>query len=74
MSRVSIVSQILEVERELAMRKQVYARRVSSRAMRQSEADLLIGRMEAVRQTLLFCQEHEADIRAFVAAKRGASA
>jgi hypothetical protein len=69
MAKVSIISQILEADRELQMRRQVYARRVASRDMRQSEADLLIGRMEAIRQTLVFCQHNEADIRAFIAAK-----
>ncbi|WP_210171810.1 hypothetical protein [Mesorhizobium sp. Root157] len=52
------------------MRKQVYPRRVAERKMRQAEADLLIGHMEAVRDTLLFCQDHEADIRAYIAAKK----
>ncbi|KQZ87218.1 hypothetical protein ASD64_07205 [Mesorhizobium sp. Root157] len=70
MARVSITSQLLEIDREIKMRKQVYPRRVAERKMRQAEADLLIGHMEAVRDTLLFCQDHEADIRAYIAAKK----
>lgn len=72
MTRVSIVSQILEVEREISKRRQVYPRLVANRKMRDSEAALLIGRMEAVRDTLLFCQQHEVDIRAYISAKREA--
>lgn len=71
-AKVSIIGQISEVEREIAMRKQVYPRQVGSGKMRQAEADLLLARMEAVRQTLIFCHAHEADIRAYIASKRGA--
>lgn len=71
--KVSIIGQISEVDREIAMRKQVYPRQVASGKMRQAEADLLIGRMEAVRRTLVFCHNNEPDIRAFIAAKRGAA-
>lgn len=74
MAKVAIAGQIAEVTRELALRKNVYAERVRAGKMRQAEADLCMDRMRAVLDTLMFCQEHEADIRAYIAAKREASA
>jgi hypothetical protein len=68
---ISLTGQIAEVERELALRHQIYKRQVDTGAMKQSLADLLIERMEAVRATLLWLQKHESDIRAYVAAKKG---
>lgn len=67
--KISLTGQIAEVERELALRRNVYARDVASGKMKQSLADLLIERMEAVRGTLMWLQKNEADIRAHVAAK-----
>ncbi len=74
MAKVSIIGQIAEVKREIALRQGVYPRRVSEGKMRQGEADLLMERIQAVLATLLFCQENEADIRAFIAAKKAAKA
>lgn len=71
--KVPIAGQIAEINREIALRKGVYPRQVASGKMRQGEADLCMRRIEAVLATLMFCQEHEADIRAYVAAKREAS-
>lgn len=69
MAKITIAAQISEVMRELALRRNVYPRLIGSGKMRQVEADLCNARMEAVQQTLMFCQDHEADIRAFIAAK-----
>lgn len=44
--------QIKCIERELAMRRSVYANRVRDRKMTQATADTEIGRMEAVLATL----------------------
>ena len=44
--------QIAEVERELAMRRNVYPRFVSSGKMRKGEADEHTRRMQAVLETL----------------------
>lgn len=49
---VSLNRQIQCVEREIAMRKSVYSRQVASGKMRQSVADLEIGDMQAVLETL----------------------
>lgn len=70
MSKVSLVSQILEVEREIQKRRQVYPRLVAKGDMRQAEAELLIDRMKAVRETLNFLQSHEAAFREWFS-KRG---
>ena len=72
--KVSIAGQIAEAMRELALRRNTYPRLVGSGKMKQSEADLCLARMEAILATLRFCQDNEADIREFVAAKKGSAA
>ena len=67
---ISLTGQIAEAERELALRKNVYANQVSSGKMKQALSDLLIERMEAIRTTLLWLQKNEAVIRAAVGAKK----
>lgn len=57
--KVSIKSQIAEVDRELGQRRQVYPRLVSNRTMRESVAELQIKHMEAVRETLVWLQDNE---------------
>lgn len=49
---VSIEDQIREVQRELDMRRTVYARRVANKSMTQRQADRQILVMEAVLTTL----------------------
>lgn len=60
---VPLPEQIAEVRRELALRKNVYPKRVSSRDMRQSEADHLTARMNAVLTTLTWLEENAAAVR-----------
>lgn len=72
--KTPIASQIAEVLRELALRRNTYPRLVGSGKMKQSEADLCTARMEAVLETLKFCRDNEADIRGFIAARKAASA
>jgi hypothetical protein len=48
----TIEEQIAEVERELALRRQVYPRRVDEKKMSQNASDLHMRRMEAVLATL----------------------
>lgn len=69
-AKIPIASQIAEVKRELALRANTYPRLVGSAKMRQAEADLCTARMEAVLATLVFCQEHEAEIRVFIRERR----
>jgi hypothetical protein len=73
-AKISIVGQIAEIDREMAMRQRVYPNQVREGKMRQSEAELLIERLQAVRATLIFCKENEADIREFIAAKKAGKA
>jgi len=51
-SQVPLKEQIAEVKREIALRKNVYRRRVANRDMTQEEADRHLRNMEAVQQTL----------------------
>jgi hypothetical protein len=69
MAKISLIGQIAEVRRELAMRHQVYPRQVSAQKMRSQESEMLIGRMEAVLETLEFVQRHEAEFREYHKAK-----
>lgn len=57
--KVSLTAQIAEVDRELAQRKDVYARLVSTRKLRQSHADFQMQQLQAVRATLLWLWENE---------------
>ena len=68
--KISIAGQIAEVHRELALRQNVYPSRVAAGKMRQSEADLCLPRMRAVLDTLMFCQQHEPAIRAYIAERK----
>lgn len=68
--KISIIGQIAEVEREIRMREQVYPKQVREGRMRDTEATMLLDRMRAVLATLHFCRENEADIRAYIAAKK----
>lgn len=71
---ISIIGQIAEIDREIAMRQQVYARQIQAGKLRQAEADMLMARIYSVRATLVFCQQNEADIRAYIAAKKAGEA
>lgn len=70
---IALAGQIAEVQREIALRRNVYPVRVRDRKMRQADADLCMRRIEAVLATLMFCQANEADIRAYIASKNAVS-
>lgn len=72
--KISIVGQIAEIDREIALRRQVYPKRVHEGKMRQEEATMLMDRIYAVRETLVFCQTYETEIRAFMAQRKKAGA
>jgi hypothetical protein len=57
--KISLRSQIAEIDRELGQRKLVYPRLVSCRGMRQGIADLQMAHLLAVRDTLLWLQANE---------------
>ena len=67
---IGIVSQIAEAERELALRHNVYRKQLDAKTITQEQANLLIGRMEAIIKTLRFVQTHEAGFREFIAARK----
>lgn len=74
MSKISILGQIAEIEREIALRQRVYPNQIREGKMRQAEAELLMDRIYAIRQTLFFCKDNEADIREFIARKKAGAA
>jgi hypothetical protein len=57
--KISLSSQIAEIDRELSQRKAVYPRMVAGRGMRQGIADLQIAHLQAVRDTLAWLKENE---------------
>lgn len=61
--KISLASQIAEIDRELGQRKLVYPRLVASLAMRQGIADLQMAHMIAVRETLTWLQQIEPVIK-----------
>lgn len=67
--KISLIGQIAECDREIALRQSFYPRQISQGKMRQAEADMHMDRIQAIRATLMFNRENEADIREFVAHK-----
>ena len=65
----SLTAQIEEVEREIALRANVYPRQVSSGKMRQSVADEHMKRMHSVLNTLLFLSEHRTEFLGLLESK-----
>ncbi|MCF1449959.1 hypothetical protein FS815_24525 [Agrobacterium vitis] len=72
--KISIIGQISEIEREIALREQHYPRLVREGKMREEARVMMMDRILAIRATLMFCQQHEADIREFIAAKKAGKA
>ena len=60
---ISLNQQIDEVKRELALRSEVYPRRINSGKMKQSLADYQTVRMQAVLRTLEWLQRNEGKVR-----------
>lgn len=74
MPKISILGQIAEIDREIAVRQRVYPNQIREGKMRQAEAELLMERIHAIRDTLFFCKDNEADIRAYIAQKKAGAA
>lgn len=72
--KISIIGQIAEIDREIQMRERVYPEQVRTNKMKPEAADMLMDRIRAIRATLVFCKDNEADIRAFVAARKAGAA
>ena len=62
-AKVSLIGQIAELEREIAMRERVYPQQVAAGKMKQAEAEMLMDRMRSVHETLRFLQRHEKAFR-----------
>lgn len=67
MSKVSLNQQIDEVDHELSMRKRVYPGLVSRSKLSQVKADYHMDRMRAVKATLEWLRDNEAEIKRRVA-------
>ncbi len=63
---IPLERQIKAVEREIAMRKVVYAKKVEEKKMLQAVADAEIAAMESTLKTLSWLLDHRADIIAAV--------
>jgi hypothetical protein len=68
--KISIIGQISEIDREIKHRESLYPRLVREGRMREEERVMLMDRIVAIRATLVFCKDHEADIRAYMADKK----
>jgi len=66
---VTLDDQIACVRRELALRRNVYKRRVLDKKMTQEVADRELTHMEAVLETLTACLAFKAEFEAAVRAK-----
>lgn len=62
--RVSLASQIAEVERELKLRPPVYKRLVETRQMREAEAELHLAHMQAALESLQWLRQNRDAIEA----------
>jgi len=56
--KIALADQIKSVEREIAMRKAVYPKRVAAKAMSQVKADYEIAAMKATLQSLQILQTY----------------
>lgn len=74
MRKISIIGQIAEIDREITMRERVYPQQVNSGKMKKEEAEMLMERIRAVRDTLVFCKTYDAEIRAYIASRKGGAA
>lgn len=68
-AKISIGEQIAEVEREIALRKNVYPTFIANKRMTQADANQHRDRLEAALVTLLWCRDNEAAIRAWAASR-----
>lgn len=71
-TKYSLIAQIAEVKRELAMRDGVYPGRVAAGKMREGEAEMHTDLMRNVLETLEWLQKHETTVKAAVARKEQA--
>jgi hypothetical protein len=73
-SKISLIGQISEIDHEIALREKVYPNQIAAGKMKAEGAQMRMDRIHAVRATLEFCRENEADIRAYIAEKKAGRA
>lgn len=61
--KISLASQIAEIDRELTARADVYPRLIKTNRMRQSIADIQVKHLEQARETLTWLKENERMIK-----------
>ena len=61
--KFSLTAQIDEIDRELALRRDVYPRLVATKKLRESHAKYQMDRLLAVRATLVWLSENESIIK-----------
>lgn len=64
--KFSISAQIVEVEREIALRKSVYVKEAFNHPSKKSELEFHMASMEAVLDTLRFLEKHGERFKDFV--------
>jgi hypothetical protein len=74
MSEFSIHQQIEEIDREIALRKHVYARQITKGDMRQSFADYHMGRIEAAKKSLEWLRDNREQVVEWLRAKKAVAA
>lgn len=67
---ITLSQQIEEVQRELGLRKNVYARDNSAHPRNRSKNEFFMKRMEAVLWTLQFIEKHKEEFKHLVALKQ----
>jgi hypothetical protein len=72
--KISIIGQIAEIDREIGEREKLYPKLVREGRMREEARVMLMDRIIAIRATLMFCKEHEASIRAYMAERKSRGA
>ena len=72
--KISIIGQIAEIDREIGERERLYPRLVNDGKMKEEQRVMLMDRIFAIRATLMFCREHEASIRAWMADQKAGRA
>ncbi len=69
-SKISLIGQIAEIDREIGERQKLYPRLVSEGKMKEEHRKMLMDRIVSVRATLQWVQTHEADFREWMAEKK----
>lgn len=67
--KISLVGQIAEIDREISHRESLYPRLVREGKMKEEMRVMLMDRIFAIRATLMFNKDNEADFRQYMACR-----